>query len=329
MWRSSIALSTLSLTITLLFGCRVQSNKSTAQSDTLAQSLTHFLPSFDAAHAYRLIEQQVAFGPRVPNSPGHDSCRLFFVNYLRRYADTVFEQTFTREVYGRNLRLTNIAAMFRPELSQRVLLCAHWDTRPYADEDPDPVNRMKPVPGANDGASGVAVLLELARLFAQHPPSVGVDLLLVDGEDYGYASDLEYFCLGSRHAAQHYPFPVRPLWVIVVDLVGDLEAWFPWEEYSWQSAIELLKIIWNLGKHRAPSTFREEFFSPIFDDHVPFIHAGMRAILIVDAELVGNRSPNARRRYWHTLRDTPENISQASLYAVGQTLVDWIYSSTW
>ncbi len=326
MWLFSIALSILA--VALLSSCHTQSYRATIHEDTVAPPRSP-IPSFNAAHAYGLIERQVAFGPRFPNSPGHDSCRLFFLEYLQRYADTVFEQSFVQEVYGKKLSLTNIAAVFRSDLSQRVLLCAHWDTRPYADEDPDPANHSKPILGANDGASGVAILLELARLFAQHPPPVGVDLLLLDGEDYGRASDIEHFCLGSRYAAQHYPFPIRPLWVVVVDLVGDRDAWFPWEEYSWQSARELLKALWNIGKRRFPSSFREELVPPIFDDHVPFIQAGMRALVIIDAELVGNRSPNPRRRYWHTLRDTPENISQESLLAVGQTLVDWIYGTTW
>ncbi len=335
MYLLPIAAATLSLTF--LVGCTahfprpaggVNDTAVPASSNAGRHTQWQPIPQFDAAHAYRLIEQQVALGPRAPGSPGHDSCRLFIREYLQRYADTVFEQTFTHVVYGRQLRLTNVGASFRSDLPHRVLLCAHWDTRPYADEDPEPTNRTKPILGANDGASGVAVLLELARIFAHYPPPVGVDILLVDGEDMGHASDLDNFCLGSRYAARNYPFAAHPLWVVVVDLVGDREAWFPWEEYSWQSAPELLRRLWSIGKEYY-SGFREEFVAPIFDDHVSFIQRGFRSVLIIDAELVGNRSPTPRRRYWHTLRDTPENISQATLRAVGQTLATWIYGSSW
>jgi hypothetical protein len=248
---------------------------------------------------------------------------------LAAYADTAFLQTFEQEVYGTRLSLANIGASFGLGVTPRVLLCAHWDTRPYADEDPEPQNRHRPILGANDGGSGVAVLLEIARLLHEVPPPIGVDILLVDGEDYGRASDLANFCLGSRYAARNYPFPHPPSWVIVVDLVGDREACFPWESYSWRSAPELLERLWAIGEKYAPSRFRRQLVAPIFDDHVPFIEAGFRAVVIIDAELVGNNSVNPRRQYWHTLRDLPENISPSTLSAVGQTLVEWLYHGPW
>ncbi|MCS7170299.1 MAG: M28 family peptidase [Candidatus Kapabacteria bacterium] len=325
MWKIWIAAAGIAVGT---IGCHPRQHsisKNTGATDTeVARSP---VPLFDAAHAYRLIEQQIAFGPRAPGLPGHDSCRRFLRQFLTQYADTVFEQPFSRQVYGVELRLTNIGASFRTELPVRVLLCAHWDTRPYADEELEPRNQRVPILGANDGGSGVAVLLELARVLSQHPPPIGVDILLLDGEDYGKAGDMEHFCLGSRYAAHHYPFPILPRWVVVVDLVGDREAWLPWEEYSWRSAPELLQVLWEIGAKHAPSVFRKEMVAPVFDDHVPFIQAGFRAIVIIDAELVGNRSPNPRRRYWHTLRDTPQNISQGTLRAVGQTLVEWLYKA--
>lgn len=331
MWSSRIAILFLAVgTIAAAWSCdTVRHSLSRVTNSDTAALVEPPQPSFDADHAYQLVVHQVTFGPRAPGLPGHDSCRMFLVEFLRQYADTVFEQRFSRQVYGKLLRLTNVGASFRPEFSKRVLLCAHWDTRPYADEDPDPRNRQQPILGANDGASGVAVLLEIARVLKRHPPPVGVDLLLLDGEDYGKASDLENFCLGSQHAAQYYPFQRSPTWVIVVDLVGDREAWFPWEEYSWHSASDLLMTLWQKGAQHSSTMFRNELVRPIYDDHVPFIQRGHRAIVIIDAELVGNRSPNPRRRYWHTLRDTPENISSETLRVVGQTLLDWIYQTQW
>ncbi len=315
---------------TLLPACTQEQSRLPSRTETgAAEQEAVSPPLFDSENAYRLIERQLSFGPRAPGLPGHDDCRRFLRQFLSQYADTVFEQRFSQEVYGKQLVLTNIGASFRPEHSTRILFCAHWDTRPFADEDPDPAKRTLPILGANDGASGTAVLLELARLMARTPPPIGVDILLVDGEDYGKATDLANFCLGSRYAARRYPFPVSPQWVIVVDLVGDREAWFPWEEYSWRSAPELLQEIWSLGSQIAPEKFRHTRYAPIFDDHVPFIEAGWRAVLIIDAELVGNQSLSIRRRYWHTHRDVMENISTESLHAVGQTLVNWLYRRAW
>ncbi len=322
-WIALVALTAL------LLGCSSHHRQDAIAAKPSVSQSAPAPPLFDGTQAYRLVEQQLAFGPRVPGTPGHDECRRFLRQLLSTYADTVFEQRFTREVYGKRLALTNIGASFRPELPIRVLFCAHWDTRPYADEDADPQKRDLPILGANDGASGTAILVELARCLSHTPPPIGVDILLVDGEDYGKSSDLENFCLGSRYAAQHYPFPKPPQWVIVVDLVGDREAWFPWEEYSWHSAPELLQELWAIGSRRSFEMFRYTRYLPIFDDHVPFINAGMRAVLIIDAELVGNQSPNPRRRYWHTHHDQIDNISAASLQIVGQTLLDWLYQRAW
>lgn len=285
------------------------------------------LPSFDAEHAYQLIERQVAFGARVPGSRAHLECRDFLLETLKQYADTAFLQGFEQRVYGQSLRLWNICASFQREHPERILLCAHWDSRPYADEEENPALQRLPVPGANDGASGVAVLLELARIFSASPPPVGVDILLVDGEDYGRAGDVEHFLLGSRYAARNYPFPRLPRWGAVVDLVGDRQARFPMEDQSLQAAPQLVARLWEIGQRLFPQYFVPAPAGAIIDDHLPFIERGIPMALIIDAELVGNRSPIARKHYWHTTRDLPDNIGQETLRAVGTVLLEWLYRS--
>jgi hypothetical protein len=154
-----------------------------------------------------------------------------------------------------------------------------------------------------------------------------VDILLVDGEDYGRAGDLEHFLLGSRYAARNYPFPRLPRWGVVVDLVGDRQARFPVEAQSLQAAPQLVARLWEIGQRLFPQYFDSAPAGAIIDDHLPFIERGIPMALIIDAELVGNRSPIARRRYWHTRRDLPDNIGQETLRAVGTVLLEWLYRS--
>src|SRR5690606_7161869 len=177
-------------------------------------------PPFDGQAAFALLERQVEFGPRVPGSPGHAAQLAWMEEYLRERADTVILQHFDhRAKRGGTIRMTNVFARFRPELPDRVLFLAHWDTRPTADNDPDPSRRNEPILGANDGASGVAVLLQLADVLSRHSPPIGVDLLFTDGEDFG--PDEMY--LGATYfAANPVPGPgYRPLYGVLVDMVGD------------------------------------------------------------------------------------------------------------
>ncbi len=282
------------------------------------------LPSFSGDSAYFWIQQQLRFGPRVPGTEGHRQCRDFLVQQLRRWADTVWIQRFTWELYGTTYELSNIIARFQPHHPKRIWLTAHWDTRPFADEDPNPANRTKPIPGANDGGSGVAVLLELARIFAHHPPAVGIDIVLFDAEDMGKSSDLERFCIGSQYFAGTLPIG-RPVYSINLDMVGDHTARFLLEENSMKAAPELMHQLWQIGSSLAPQHFVFESGPPVFDDHVRLIAAGIPAVNIIDQLLIGHQDPDPRRHYWHTLNDTIENISPATLKVVGQTVLQWVY----
>ncbi|MDP9348716.1 MAG: M28 family peptidase, partial [Gemmatimonadota bacterium] len=218
MIQPSLAIRSLFLLSLLLSGCNdAGGGDSAGDGDAPVQRVA---PPFDAGRAMEHVRRQVGFGPRVPGSEGHRAQLEWMRSFLAEKADTVVVQPFTYTTTGgETLRLTNLFARFRPELTERVLLVAHWDTRPRADQAPDPADRARPIPGANDGASGVAVLMELASLFARRPPPVGVDLLLVDGEDYGPTGDDMY--LGAKHFARNPPPGYRPLYGVLLDMVGD------------------------------------------------------------------------------------------------------------
>lgn len=271
---------------------------------------------FDGRAAYALLERQVAFGPRVPGSPGHAAQLEWMREYLRPRADTLEVQRFTHRTSGGDtIVLYNLFARFRPSDPTRLLFVAHWDTRPTADEETDPERRREAIPGANDGASGVAVLLHLADVLSRHSPPIGVDILLVDGEDYGPGE----MYLGSTYFANHLPPGYRPLYGVVVDMVADLDPLFPEEGYSRQYAPEVVDRVWRAAAeigygHR----FRRSPGPYVMDDHVPLNRAGIPTVDIIDFEYgPGNR-------YWHTLDDVLENTGPEGLEAVGRVLLELI-----
>jgi len=272
--------------------------------------------AFDGAKAFAEIEAQVAFGPRVPGSPGHSACADYLIKKLATSADTVWTDRWSHVTSaGDTLPLVNIRASFNSTNRDRVLLCAHWDTRPVAEHDPDPAKRNQPIPGANDGGSGVAVLLELARVFSAEPPEVGVDIVLFDGEDYGdFYADTDVL-LGSRRfasSARGY----RNILGILLDIVGDRNARFPYEGYSWTWLREDVRLLWNTAKNLGYAGYFVNQAGPAtIDDHVPLQKAGIRCIDIVQMGLP----------YWHTHADTPDKCGAATLEAVGRTVAAVVY----
>ena len=183
--------------------------------------------SFDGANALELVEKQVAFGPRVPGTDGHRQAIGYFLEYLGVYADTTYTDRWQHQFADSVSReLINVIASFNPKATKRVLLCAHWDTRPRGEHDPNPELRDKPIPGANDGGSGVAVLLELARVLKDNPPAVGVDLVLFDGEDFGDFYKNEDVLIGSNRFAE-VNTGYRPALGVLLDIVGDKNAKIP------------------------------------------------------------------------------------------------------
>jgi hypothetical protein len=276
-------------------------------------------PSFDGEAALALVDTQLAFGPRVPGTAGHQAQLLWMTDRLRSAADTVILQEFshTHSQTGEVLELTNVLARFRPELARRVLFLAHWDTRPTSDAEDTAEARALPVPGANDGGSGTAVLLAAADVLARTPPDVGVDLLWVDGEDFGPTTGDMF--LGARHFARNLPEP-RPDYGVLLDMVGDVDPRFPVEGYSSQLAEEVVQRVWGVAHALG---FREVFprqvGQRISDDHLPLNNAGLPTANIIDFEYGPGNA------FWHTQQDVRENVSAATLEMVGEVVLELIY----
>ncbi len=268
---------------------------------------------FDGARALEAVQSQLDFGTREPGGPGHDACAAWMIDYLGQYADSVATDRWTHvTTAGDTLPLVNIIASFNPGNHRRVLLCAHWDTRPVGEHDPDPANRNKPIPGANDGGSGTAVLLELARVFAASAPEVGVDIVLFDGEDYGDFHANTDVLLGSiRFARQNKRY--RPRLGILLDIVGDASAKFPYEGHSHNWFRDDVELVWNTAHELGyGETFPHQAGGHVVDDHIPLIKAGIRCIDIIQMGLP----------YWHTQGDTIDKLSAKTLEAVGRTVAE-------
>ena len=274
-------------------------------------------PGFDGSAAYELVERQVAFGPRIPGTPGHQAMAEWLYEYLAERADSLILQRFehvTRQ--GDTLPLRNFLARFGESESPSLLLVAHWDTRPVSDRASREEDRAKPVPGANDGASGTAVLLQLAEIMRHTPPPRRVDILLVDGEDYGdFALDADVY-LGSRYFVRNQPEGFTPEYGVLLDMVGDRNLDIYIEGYSNQYAPEVVDRVWRVAERLGfGDVFHRELRQPIGDDHVTLNKAGIPTIDIIDLDYP----------YWHTPDDTPDKISASSLGVVGTVMTRLIY----
>jgi Zn-dependent M28 family amino/carboxypeptidase len=268
---------------------------------------------FDGARALVYVERQLAFGPRVPNTAGHRQMGDWLAAQLRARADTVaVDEWLHRTARGDTLRLRNFLARFRPEATERVLYVAHWDTRPTAEKSANLAAQRQPVPGANDGASGVAVLLGVADVLRARAPAVGVDLLFVDGEDWGDFSDSTETLIGSRRFAANLPAGYQPLFAVVFDMVGAADLQLYYEGYSQANAPEVVQRVWATADRLGHSAvFRHGVKETLIDDHLPLQQAGIRAI-----DVIGY--PYA---YHHTTHDTFDKIGVAALQAVGDVAV--------
>ena len=279
--------------------------------------------SFDADAAMTYTKAQLAFGPRVPGTRQAQQAGDWITAMMRQRADTVIEQRFThRTLDGKDLPLRNILARFNPAATNRVLYVTHWDTRPTADEDPVLGNRTTPIPGANDGAAGVGLFVALGDALKKTPPNVGVDLLFVDGEDYGKSFDAPYadVLIGSQYFADHLPAPdYRPIFGVLWDMIGDKDLNILQEVRSVQAAPEVVSRVWETAKELG----YDKYFIPsvgqdVIDDHVPLLQKGLRVIDVIDIDYgplnsQGVPSPS----YHHTLQDTIDKVSVHSLQVVG------------
>ncbi|MFZ1731931.1 MAG: M28 family peptidase [Bacteroidota bacterium] len=320
------SISAALLLLSILFaGCGSKEDQGSTMKSLFTPPVSS--PAFDAQRCFSLLEQQVAFGPRVPNSAAHARCLDFFIHFFDSLGVAVEQQTFDITGHqGEMLQLTNVIARFRPTAKERILLAAHWDSRPFADMEKDPDRALKPIPGANDGASGVAVLMHIAEIINANPPGTGVDIVLFDGEDYGTEGDESMFCLGAKYYAASLESTAGTSFGILLDLVGDRDAVFPKEGLSRQYAGDIQDMIWGEAARLGLTRFSAQSHSSIIDDHIPLnTVAGIKTVDIIDAALVGHDKSSPRRQYWHTLGDTPEQCGPAALGDVGKLLLSIIY----
>lgn len=287
------------------------------------------VPPFLADSAYKYIQDQVDFGPRNPNSYGHVEVQKYLVESLKEYAgeNLVFVQRFTHIGYGTDtLRLGNIVASFNPTAADRIMLSAHYDTRPRAEHSID--RPADPIVGADDGGSGVGVLLELARMFRDDMPPVGVDIVLFDGEDYGTSGDIGSYFLGSRYWAQNPPVPgYKPRFGILLDMVGGINAGFPKELNSYSYAPGLVNELWDIAAEKGyGDIFLDEQGGGVQDDHVVVNQYANIPMIDIINHRSGPGSQVIFPVYWHTHNDNMRIISKETLQAVGNVLSEFIYN---
>ena len=289
----------------------------------LANAALAEAPPFSGERALALVRAQCELGPRHPGSPGIAALRDLIEAAARQAGLPVYRLPFTEPDPrgGPDLESWNLVVSAGPPGGERLWLGAHYDTRPVSDMDADPTLRPLPLTGANDGGSGVAVLLHLIELFGQAPPPQGVDLLFFDAEDSGIPAEPATYCLGSRHLArtwQDFGSPLaegRPRGLIVLDMVGDRDLRIPMERYSLGRAPVWTRSVFDRARELGLDAFVPEPGRAVIDDHLPFLEAGIPAVDLIDFEYPA----------WHTAGDTPEACSAASLGQVGRLVTDLAY----
>jgi hypothetical protein len=296
------------------------------------------VPDFDTARAFRFLLDQLAFGVRAPGTPGHDQAEAYLFGKLQATARQAMKQEFSATTsFGGPYDFANLIGFYGPPLGgKKLMLCAHWDTRPAADQDPDPNRRDQAILGANDGASGVAVLLEMAQAFKQSPPKVPIVIALWDAEDSGKSSGpppYSGYLLGSQYFVKHMPTEAKPDEVVLLDMVGgdslpnprvgprpggnnvfDL----PIERNSQSAAPALVDEVYSAAHKLGNTAFKQQPGYTVIDDHMPFINAGIPAIDLIEFDY-----PE-----WHTTDDTADHCDRDSLRQVGETLMQVVYSRT-
>jgi len=291
------------------------------------------VPDFNADSAYGYVKAQLAFGPRVPMTAAHENCARWLEANLKRMKADIKIQKFKARIFDdRILDGENIIASFNPKAKNRIFLSSHWDSRPFADHDPDPASKNKPIDGANDGASGTGILLEIARHLGQNHPNIGVDIILFDLEDYGPPEDKQTdkgantWGLGSQYWAQNpHVFGYSARFGILLDMVGAPDAKFPMEAFSMYYAPDVVKKVWDIAK----SLGYKDYFvydkgGYITDDHY-FINQLSEIPTIDIIHLDANSVNGTFYDYWHTTKDNLSQIDPQTLKVVGQTVLAVIY----
>ena len=279
-------------------------------------------PLFSGENAFKHLIKQCSFGPRNPGSEGHKNTLNYYLKTFNGLADTVFTQSFEDEMprTRAKVEMNNVIAQFNRGSAKQIMISAHWDTRPWADTG-SIMKKEMPILGANDGASGVAVIIELAYIFKQNPPPIGVSLVVFAAEDYGVPGASWTYWKGSQYFARNLPISY-PEYGINIDMIADRQPEFYIERISYQQNASLVLELWELSEDLGLKAFKKQAKDSIFDDHVPLYEiAGIPAINIIDFDY-----PNDKTNYWHTHNDIVQNCSPNGLYQVGTLLVNHIYN---
>ena len=309
-----------------LFACGQKgSGETTGLTTEVKKTTATSAPSFDADSAYSYVDKQVSFGHRVPNTPAHKACGDYLASELKRFGAQVYEQEMTLTAYdGTPLESRNIIGAYNPNSDKRIILFAHWDTRPYS-----------PLDGADDGASGVGVLLEIARQFSMKAPNIGVDIIFFDAEDYGtpefakdrYSDTSDTWCLGSRFWGKNPHKPgYKAEFGILLDMVGAKDAVFYKEYISMKYAARYVDEVWEAARNLGYGKyFINASGGGVTDDHEAVIQeTGIPCLDIINYD---PQSDKGFRDHWHTQNDNMGNIDKNVLKAVGQTVLEVVYGN--
>ena len=288
------------------------------------------VPEFNADSAFYFVKAQVDFGPRVMNTSAHDACGDYLAQKLEQFGAKVYNQHADLPSYdGKMFKARNIIGAYNPEAKKRVALFSHWDSRPWADNDPDASKHYTPILGANDGASGVGVLLEVARQLQQQQPTIGIDIIFLDAEDVGNhrdsgLSDENSWCLGSQYWARTpHVAGYNARYGILLDMVGGANARFLYEFYSERFARDVNRKVWKAAKSLGyDNYFVAKVGGGATDDHL-FINQIAR---IPTIDIIPSSDQYTFFEHWHTVKDNMDVITVPTLKAVGQTLLQVIYN---
>ena len=309
------------------------SNKAEVSETEEIEKVQPVGPDFNADSAYIYLQEQCDFGPRTMNSTAHDKCEKWIIQKFEQYGCKVTTQKATLNGYdGTPLRSTNIIASYNPEATTRIMFCAHWDCRPWADNDPDSTNWHKPIVAANDAASGVGVMIELARILKGSGLELGVDFICFDAEDYGTPQWFEgedpgdTWALGAQYFANNLPEGYAPRYGILLDMVGGVGAKFYREGMSMQYAPAIVKKVWNAARQVGDgSYFPKDDGGMITDDHIPVNQtANIPCIDVIP--YYPDCAQSSFGPTWHTIADNMDNIDKNTLKAVGQTMVQVLFT---
>lgn len=309
------------------------SNKAEVSETEEIEKVLPVGPDFNADSAYIYLQEQCDFGPRTMNSTAHDKCEKWIIQKFEQYGCKVTTQKATLNGYdGTPLCSTNIMASYNPKATTRIMFCAHWDCRPWADNDPDSTNWHKPIVAANDAASGVGVMIELARILKGSGLELGVDFICFDAEDYGTPQWFEgedpgdTWALGAQYFANNLPEGYAPRYGILLDMVGGVGAKFYREGMSMQYAPAIVKKVWNAARQVGyGSYFPKDDGGMITDDHIPVNQtANIPCIDVIP--YYPDCAQSSFGPTWHTIADNMDNIDKNTLKAVGQTMVQVLFT---